>query len=80
MWDLVGNPEDWFSHNEAKIIDSLKNTNEASNKYALCKNKKNINFSSENCLYYSLKIAHTRVIISGTSSKKSKWIFVPSTH
>ena len=19
MWDLVGNPEDWFSHNEAKI-------------------------------------------------------------
>ena len=20
MWDLVGNPEDWFSHNEAHII------------------------------------------------------------
>ena len=20
MWDLVGNPEDWFSHNEAHIV------------------------------------------------------------
>ena len=26
------------------------------------------------------KAAITRVVISGTSSKKSQWIFVPSTH
>ena len=23
VWDLVGNPEDWFSHNEAQIINDV---------------------------------------------------------
>ena len=30
MWDLVGNPEDRFSHNEAHIFDG-KNTIQAAN-------------------------------------------------